>query len=82
MGKLSGIWLVAELEGGCLIVAFEAALYRLKIAQGLTLLQIIFGSASIYSLLVNAVEVGLFLMFVLFVLISLKFLLKNAASGC
>jgi hypothetical protein len=48
----------------------------------LTLLQIIFGSASIYSLLANAVEVGLLLMFVLFVLISLKFLRKNAASEC
>jgi hypothetical protein len=48
----------------------------------LTLLQIIFGSASIYSLLVNAVEAGLFLMFALLVLISLKFLLKNAASKC
>lgn len=48
----------------------------------LTALQIIFGSASIYSLLVNAAEVGLLLMFVLFVLISLKFLLKNKASDC
>ena len=46
----------------------------------LTLLQILFGSASIYSLLVNAVETGLFLMFVLFVLISLRFLFKNRAS--
>jgi hypothetical protein len=56
-------------------MAFESVLYRLKIAQGLTLLQIFFGSASIYSLLVNEVEIGLLLMFTLFVLISLKFLL-------
>ncbi|VVB67186.1 Uncharacterised protein [uncultured archaeon] len=48
----------------------------------LTLLQIIFGSASIYSLLVNAVEAGLLFMFALFVLISLKFFLKNAAIEC
>ena len=48
----------------------------------LTLLQIVFGSASIYSLLVNAVEAGLLFMFALFVLISLKFLLKNSVSKC
>jgi len=48
----------------------------------LTILQIVLGSASMYSLLANAVEVGLMLMFVLFVLISFKFYLKNRASDC
>jgi hypothetical protein len=48
----------------------------------ITLLQVILGSASIYSLLVNAAEAGLFLMFALFVLISIKFYLKNRASDC
>jgi hypothetical protein len=48
----------------------------------LTLFQIILGSASIYSLLINAVEAGLFFMFLLFVLISFRFLLKNKASEC
>lgn len=47
-----------------------------------TLFQIILGSASIYSLLVNAVEVGLLLMFMLFVLISFKFVMKNKSSEC
>jgi hypothetical protein len=55
----------------------------IDIANGvLTLFQIILGSASIYSLLINAVEAGLFFMFVLFVLISFRFLLKNKASEC
>lgn len=48
----------------------------------LTLFQVILGSASIYSLLVNAVEAGLFFMFMLFVLISFRFLLKNKTSEC
>jgi len=48
----------------------------------LTLFQVILGSASIYSLLVNAVEAGLLFMFILFVLISFRFLLKNNSSEC
>lgn len=50
----------------------------MDIANGaLTLIQIVLGSASIYSLLINAVEAGLLLMFMLFVVISFRFILKN-----
>lgn len=34
MGILSRVWLVFGLGGGSLIMAFEHALYRLKVAQG------------------------------------------------
>jgi|GEM_PF-5161008 len=53
----------------------------MDLANGvLTLFQIILGSASIYSLLVNAIEVGLLLMFILFVFISFKFIVTNKSS--
>ena len=48
----------------------------------LTFIQILLGSASIYSLLANAAEVGLVLMFALIVLISLKFFLENEKHDC
>ena len=48
----------------------------------LTLIQIFLGSASIYSLLANAAELGLILMFGLIVLVSFKFILKNKESDC
>lgn len=48
----------------------------------LTFIQILLGSASIYSLLANAAEAGLVLMFALIVLISLKFFLENEKHDC
>ena len=48
----------------------------------LTFIQILLGSASIYSLLANAAEIGLVLMFALIVLISLKFFLENKKHDC
>ena len=50
--------------------------------SAITPVQIILGSASICSFLADAAEIGLFLMFALFVLISFRFYLKNRASEC
>jgi len=50
--------------------------------SAITPAQIILGSASICLFLADAAEIGLFFMFALFVLISLRFYLKNMASEC
>jgi hypothetical protein len=50
------------------------------IINGLSAIQIIFGFASLYSLIANAIDIGLLFMFLLFIVTAIKYMFLNVKS--